>query len=157
MAALAAVADNKKEWVVDSGTTTHLTVDKSILQDWEEDDTEISVAKAGSSIRAERCGSVEFEECFFNNVLYAPELRKNLLSVGAICDQGGQVISSKEKVSITKNGVEILCGYRSENGIYVVRNSALKASGASYSAEKANTSQWHEKLGHLSAKNIKRL
>lgn len=153
MYALHAEQNKGNEWIVDSGTTAHLTVEKTLLKDSKQDNTEISVAKAGSAIKAERSGTIEFEKCELTEVLYVPELRKNLLSVNAICEKGGKVTFSKNEVSVTKDGREIVRGTQKGNGLFAIN---FSENPEVYLADKTCWN-WHEKLGHLGAKNVLRL
>jgi len=62
-----------KEWIIDSGTTSHITNDKKELKGMRKTHTE--VAKEGSMEGNEK-GTVEFKNCILNDVLYVPDLRK---------------------------------------------------------------------------------
>jgi hypothetical protein len=56
-----------------------------------------------------------------NNVMYVPDLRSNLLSVGKITDKGSTVIFENNKVYILdKDGKEIMIGQK-RNHLYYVR------------------------------------
>jgi 23S rRNA-/tRNA-specific pseudouridylate synthase len=57
-----------------------------------------------------------------NNVMYVPDLRSNLLSVGKITDKGSTVIFENNKVYILdKDGKEIMIGQK-RNHLYLLRS-----------------------------------
>ncbi|EZA58227.1 hypothetical protein X777_01590 [Ooceraea biroi] len=59
---------------------------------------------------AKKIGTVDFGNCGLNNVLYIPNLRKNLLSVNAITQKEGKVEFYKDEVIISKNKNTIFKG-----------------------------------------------
>jgi hypothetical protein len=59
-----------------------------------------------------------------NNVMYVPDLRSNLLSVGKITDKGSTVIFENNKVYILdKDGKEIMIGQKRKSPLLCSRNS----------------------------------
>lgn len=146
-----------KEWIIDSGTTSHMTNDKKILTGVKKMHTEMGVAKRKGSMEANGKGKVDFGSCILNDVLYVPDLRKNFLSVSAITDKGGKVLFEKDKVLVTKEDKVILQGQKDILGLYVVKPQK-KVRQEAHTAKKGKEAQiWHERLGHLSAENMYRL
>lgn len=100
---MASSTDNTSStWVVDSGASKHLTNTKNMLLSRKKDNTEIIVAKNGETIKSECIGNIETKTCNLTNVLYVPELTKNLMSVNIITEKGGEVTFTKDKVIIKK-------------------------------------------------------
>jgi len=97
-----------KEWIIDSGTTSHMTNDKKELKGMRK--IEVGMANKEGSMEANGKGTVEFKNCILNDVLYVPDHRKNLLSVSAITDKGGKVLFEKDRVLITKKSEVIFQG-----------------------------------------------
>lgn len=84
------------DWIVDSGSTSHMVNDISALQEKKRISSEIMLAKKGRTMKADGIGRVELDTCILKDVLHVPELAKNLLSVSAIMVNGGEVIFGGE-------------------------------------------------------------
>ncbi|KMQ84281.1 copia protein, partial [Lasius niger] len=93
---------DSKEWIIDSGTTSHMTNDKKKLKEMKKVYTEVGVAKKQGSMQAKGRGKIELRNCVLNDVLYVPDLKKNLLSVSAITQKGANVLFEEDRVLITK-------------------------------------------------------
>lgn len=147
------------EFIVDSGATTHMVKNKEILTNAEKCDTNIGIAKKNQNMKSEEVGSVNGDNCVLKNVLYIPELSKNLLSVNAITENGGEVTFTKNSVLITKDNEEILQGVKQKNGLFLVKLcSEEKKEEAMLGDEKIQlVEEWHRKLGHLGKTNMKKL
>lgn len=153
-------ADNSRrlEWLLDSGSSKHMTNDISLLVNIKKMDSEIGIAKQDSYILSKAVGTLVAKECNLENVLYVPDLARNLLSVDAIVECGGLVKFSNNSVSVTKNGDEILKGFRDESGGFLITLTTAVDKNCAFLASKTETAyEWHEKLGHLSGQNIKKL
>jgi hypothetical protein len=72
---------NNRMYVVDSGSTCHMTNIKTDLTQVKQYTQCIKIAKKNQNMTAEEMGDLEFKECSFKNVSYVPELSRNLLSV----------------------------------------------------------------------------
>jgi hypothetical protein len=71
---------NDKMYVVDSGSTCHMTNVKTDLTHSKQYTQRIKIAKKSQSMTAKEMGNLEFKECSLKDVAYVPELSKNLLS-----------------------------------------------------------------------------
>lgn len=142
-------------FVVDSGCSSHMSNTKELFSTLTESESTILVAKKNQTMMSEGKGNIEGSKCTLKNVLFVPELSKNLLSVNAITDNNGQVIFSKKKVIIKKDDTLVLEGIK-ENGQYIVK---LQQNNEGFLAENrmSNCETWHRKLGHLGINNIKKL
>jgi len=141
-------------FIVDSGSSCHMASDNTLFSKLTINKSKIMVAKKNESMQAEGKGEIESEKCILKNVLYVPELTRNLLSVHAVTENGGEVIFSKDKVYIMKNNDKILEG-KKENGLYTINIDKNEC----YLSENQNmkSKEWHRKLGHLGITNIKKL
>lgn len=138
---------NSNSFVIDSGATSHLTNDLSILENVKESNDVFSVANS-QKMKSTKVGTVEGQHCELKNVKYVPNLGANLLSVSCITDNDGVVKFTKEKVTVTKNNKVVLEGSKTANGLYVInlnQNHAL------------SVQLLHRKLGHLSLSNMQQL
>lgn len=107
---LAREVGKSQDWVVDSGTTTHMTNTTKELTNIRKINSTVGVAKANESMKVEAVGCLESEECILKNVTVVPELTTNLLSVAEIDNNGGRVFFETGKVTIERNNKQILVG-----------------------------------------------
>ena len=77
-----------------------------------------------------------------SDVLYVPKIKRNLLSIAAITDQG-------HVVKFTKIGVEILNDGGKVIGHGVRRNNLYELSALTTSIGVGTTKLWHERFGHI--------
>lgn len=146
------------EWVIDSGSSSHLSKTDGILTDSKKVSIEINVAKNSESMDACKIGTYEANECTLTNVLYVPDLSKNLLSVNAITNAGGEVKFFKNEVEVMKLGERILEGTKNENGLFTVKLTQHEREFSSLAIEQANqVTLWHRRLGHLGQSNLSKL
>jgi len=150
----------KKEdnnFVVDSGSTCHLTNNINMLTNFRKCFQSIEVAKKNQNMTALGIGDIESEKCNVKDVLFVPDVSKNLFSVKAITENNGEVSFSKDKVEIKnmKNGETVLIGSKSENGLFMVNLNSEKE--VLLTENEKDTVEWHRKLGHISVRNIKKL
>lgn len=150
------------EFVMDSGSSCHMTNEMSILKRINEYDSEIKVAKDKETMKAEAIGDVETDIVVLKDTLYVPNLTKNLLSVNQITENNGKVIFSKEKVIVKKNNQTVLEG-KKQNGLYIVNIANEKYNVKEINPKKSFwctenvLNEWHRKLGHISMSKLKQL
>ena len=87
------VSDNYRVWLLDSGSTSHMTYDELICNNFVQEKRRISMAdKEGKILTSKGIGNVIVRQASRNNnvklenVLCVPELNSNLLSVAKITD-----------------------------------------------------------------------
>jgi len=132
--------------------------DKNLLKNCKEISSQIGLAKKTENMSANSIGVVETKECIFHDVLYIPELSKNLLSVSAITKNGGEVKFFGNKVEVRKSGTKIFEGVKNERGLYCVsmgKNEDEITALAENFIDDVDT--WHRRLGHLGYQNMKKL
>ena len=96
-----------KTWILDSGTTSHVTNNLSMLTKVVETKDKIGTAKKGNEIEVRAIGQLTGQHYNLKNVLYSPDFSNNLMSVAAVVDGGGEVIFSKNGVAILINGKKL--------------------------------------------------
>ncbi|CAB0016275.1 unnamed protein product, partial [Nesidiocoris tenuis] len=116
-------------------------------------DAVISVANQENSMRAKFQGTVEGTNCSLHNVLYVPEVSKNLLSVPALTSTGAKVIFADDDVRVIKDDEVILEGQKTRNGLFEIK---LGRDQAHLASENTNVI-WHKKMAHLSEANLEKL
>ena len=149
---------SENQWVIDSGSTCHMTSSNKILSNKTSVHTIVGTSKKGQYMKAKAVGKVEAAECTLKNVLYLPGLDKNLLSVNAITQNGGKIEFDKNKVTVSQNGNVVLSGQKDKSGLYLIDINPDNKEFCHLSPEKCNSSvDWHRKLGHLGYDNMKKL
>lgn len=157
-------------WIVDSGSSEHLTNDKSLFKQLTpmKCPMQIAVAKEGECIVAKQHGEVKLYSqvngksipITLKNVLYIPEARVNLLSVRKMEMAGLKVMFADGKVSIERESGAVAVGNR-RGKLYeldLYRESVPEES-SHYSCGRIpkGLEIWHRRYGHLSGKNLKLL
>ena len=90
------------------------------------------------------------------NVRHDPDLKKNLLSLGALEDRGYKFSGADGAIKITKGFMTILKRERTAN-LYKLTGSII-IGDASAATEKENTTRlWHMRLGHISERGLQAL
>lgn len=153
----ACVADRGKvTFVVDSGSTGHMTNDKSLLKNVMDSKCDIKVAKKNQSMTSAGIGEMELEEFNLRNVAYVPDLSRNLLSVSAINECGGDVVFTKDgRVKICVDNKLIVEGIKLKNGLFTVDVNITSETLLTDVQNEAH--KWHKMMGHLSYKNLQLL
>ena len=152
-----------KLWFIDSGATKHMTYEKDLIKDYIEysqpteiflgDDTAIMALGEGKVTLEFYDGSTVLTMGLYN-VLYVPEISKNLLSVPAMTQKGAEVLFESDKCYVTKNGVTMNIGHLISNNLYVINTEPHCANVAS---GKASMELWHCRYGHLNYKYVSEL
>jgi hypothetical protein len=116
------------------------------LIDQKQYNSDIKTAGKGNTMKTVSTGKFEGEDCVLNNVMFVPDLNKNLMSVHAITENGGSVVFTKEEVKIYVEDELVLTGGKSRNGLYEIK---IKPDKESLLTEE-EAEDWHMKLGHPS-------
>lgn len=90
------------------------------------------------------------KELTLNNVLYALEIRKNLISRLFLNKHGLWMVFKSDKIVLSKNGMYMGKGYVSDGlfklNVMIVKSKINKAIFSAYILEFSN--MWHSRLGH---------
>lgn len=116
-------AQNKRDrWYVDSCCSRHMTGDKSKFITLEQANE--GIAKFGDNskkdIKGKRTLSLDNGKTKTENILCVKGLKKNLLSVCQLCDQGHTVTFLPKGCEINKEGKLIANAYRTSNNLYIL-------------------------------------
>ena len=156
--------ENKDVWYFDSGCTQHMTNNLSKLVNLTTANTRVvgAIRKESDvvSVKGEcvlKCRIDEEESVVrLKEVLHVPHLRRNLISIKNICEKGLSVEFKGERCVVIDDDKIVMMGKKDETGLYVVVEENEEGEEVNYT----NTSkiqQWHERLGHLSLEQIKKL
>ena len=160
------VGSNTKEWWVDTGATRHVCADKGLFNTFKEV-TNGEKLFMGNSATADVKGEgnvvlkmTSGKELTLQNVLYVPEIRKNLVSGWQLNKFGFKIVFESDKVVLTKNGLYVGKGY-ALNGMFklnvMVVNNGMNKTGTSSAYLLESSNVWHGRLGHVNFNSIRRL
>lgn len=152
------------DWCLDSGATSHMTGRREWLIDMKSTQQSVRVGD-GTVLQAMGKGNVtilahdgkEWVEKYLKYVLYIPQLKFNLFSLGASLDKGLTQDATKDKCLLKLNGSIQAVGDRLDN-LYKMRFKLVEPDGNSGSAMAlVSLKTWHERLGHQHYSHIKTL
>ena len=91
-----------------------------------------------------------------SEVLFVPQLYKNLLSVPSMTTQGAEVCFIGNKCLVVKNGKTAQIGHSVNGGLYKLNSPIIPSSSetAAYATTEASISVWHQRYGHLNMKDL---
>ena len=165
--ALSVGTDKEKTWIIDSGATQHMLFSEEDMVQYEEfqnakkaylaNNQEIDVKGHGSIIMKCKLPNNDHRNVKFEKVLHVPELKKNLISVSAITENGGMVTFDGEKCEISKENGILAIGQREGNAFILdtADNMICSEANIAKSENKQSIELWHLPLGHLGFDNVK--
>ena len=117
------VGSNPKEWWIDTGATRHICSVREMFTSFEPV-TNGEKLFMGNSATSDIGGQGKVilkmtsgKELTLNNVLYVPDIRKNLVSGSLLSKHGFRMVFEADKVVITKAGMYVGKGYLA-NGLF---------------------------------------
>ncbi|UYV79479.1 hypothetical protein LAZ67_17002785, partial [Cordylochernes scorpioides] len=168
LAALNLTSD-EDSWLLDSGATNHVCRNK----DWFVDLREVSsdpIMTASGTTEAKGYGHIflqtsihnESIEIKLNNVLYVPNVRRNLLSVSKIEENGNRVTFRNMVARVFNPENRIIAEATNVNGLYIVKGKTLNSSKTAFNSERDhfqnNSSRtWHQRLCHIDSNAIEKM
>ncbi|GJW22064.1 retrovirus-related pol polyprotein from transposon TNT 1-94 [Tanacetum coccineum] len=159
------VGTNHGDWWIDTGATRHVCADKSMFHSFRAVDNGQKLYM-GNSATADIKGEGDVvlkmtseKELKLTNVLYVPEIRKNLVSGWLLNKFGFRLVFESDKFVLSKNQMYVGRGY-AMNGMFklnvmVVKNEINKMNSSAYLIESSNV--WHARLGHVNFNSMRRL
>ncbi|GKA94145.1 retrovirus-related pol polyprotein from transposon TNT 1-94 [Tanacetum coccineum] len=159
------VGTNNSGWWIDTGATRHVCADKSMFHSFRAVDNGQKLYM-GNSATADIKGEGDVilkmtseKELKLTNVLYVPEIRKNLVSGWLLNKFGFRLVFESDKFVLSKNQMYVGRGY-AMNGMFklnvmVVKNEINKMNSSAYLIESSNV--WHGRLGHVNFNSMRRL
>ena len=150
-------------WIIDSGATQHMTYERNQLTEYVEFNKPCMVNLGDNrSILAYGKGTYHIiadlgdshQPIGLRDVLYLPDLDKNLLSVRAMVKLGATVQFKSEICEITRNG-KLLARGKIERKLYFLQITENET--INIAQKDSNLKLWHYRFGHLGMDNVKRL
>ncbi len=156
------------DWFADSGATSHMTDQRSLMTNYVPiaPGSRMVIGIGGSNLPVHGQGEVTVimegndEEYTISPVLYVPDLGQNLFSIVAVTDAGMKAVFFDNKVNILdKDGRIYMEGDRAGNTMYHLKlRSRVNTEQAAVAAgQQSSTLLWHERLGHVCLRNIRRM
>src|SRR3977135_125677 len=174
--ALSAVHDQSHIWLVDSAASSHLCGDIQLFDNLYSIPPLSIETASGDSFTATQRGTI-FLTLFSDNstglqdvaltlkdVIYAPKLNANLLSVGRMTNANVDVMFSKEFSALSLDG-EIIARGPKINILFVYTARSIPSSGsippvfetASFVSEPTDITLWHHRLAHTGHSTIEKM
>ena len=154
---MAAVA-NTSDWWFDSGATVHVCNDKAQFKNYVEttDGQEVLMGN-NSAVKVLERGNIELlftsgKKLILTNVLYVPEIKKNLVSANLLCKKGIKAVLESDKLILSKGGMFVGKGY-SCDGMFKLSINNMTINYSSYIVDQFSV--WHGRLAHLNYKYMR--
>lgn len=151
-------------WIVDSGCTDHMVSEDTffLVQKTLETPYPVSLAEENQAIVVTKAGfiscvsHVEEKEyrCDISDVLYAPGLRHNLLSVSRLEKSGFTVIFRNGEVEFWSGNILFAVGSRCQDLYEVSFEMNVGEINAAQGQAVAKNLLWHRRFGHLGMRNV---
>ena len=144
-------------WIIDSGATQHMTFEKDCLSDYVVNlgDNRSILAYGKRNYRIKAVVDDHIQPLCLRDVLYLPELEKNLLSVCAMIKLGATVLFEDGVVKIICNSKLLATGVM-RGKLYVLK--MLIPDEQVNVAERSSSLQLcHYRLGHLGMGNVNKM
>lgn len=127
--------DINEIWFADTGASHHMSPKREFFRDFEEihdgtfpitvGNNQIVYAKGRGKIIAEFDVDGQQQKRTLVDVLYVPDLGRNLFGIGSTTDRGAIAIFGKSDMTLKINGNVVAQGWRPRTGLYRVKMKAL--------------------------------
>ena len=155
-------SSTNREWILDSGCTYHMCPDRESFFDYKSIDGGKVLMGNDFSCRIIGTGKIAIKQYdggikVLKNVRHIPELRRNLISLGALEDEGYGYKSINGSLKITKGSLIVMKGDKI-NGLYILQGETVPTAEASLvKGQESDMQLWHHRLGHISEQGLKEL
>ena len=142
-------------WVIDSGASYHMTPDRHSFSTYRQLDGGEVLMGNNASCRMIGIGTVKIR--MFDGVVrtlcdvrHVRDLRRNLISIGALCNFGLKCVIEKDSLKITNGSLIVMKGVKAGN-LYLLKGTTVVAETASVidSVDSDSTRLWHFCTGHI--------
>lgn len=159
-ASASASTSSTLDWLIDSGASTHICSQRSSFSSLRPLDQPVLINIAdGRAIRAISIGDISLDvlcdgswfSMVIRNVLFAPELKMNLISVSRLTADGMVVSFFDNQCRITKLDRIIASSFKEASDLYRLTSRINNRVSAGVSSINSESKLWHARLGHLHA------
>lgn len=155
----------KSQWICDSGASVHMSSERNLFTNLQEvnkpmfvriaNDKLITVAGKGT-IEIQVFANYQWQNKTMTDVLYIPELSRNLFSVGAMTDKNFTYHSYKNHCEFRDSQKQVVCvGYR-KNNLWIMKFRMKPQQECHVSTINNSLKLWHDRLGHVNCHYIKK-
>ncbi|KAK4841553.1 hypothetical protein QYF36_006375 [Acer negundo] len=154
--------DVKNELILDSGCSFHMTPRKDWFTEFKELSGGSVLMGDNQQCLVEGIGSVAIRMYdgmvrVFSNVRYVPNLKRNLISLGVLDEEGCCYKAEKGVLKVSRGSLVILKGDK-RNSLYVLKGVTVTNEIACVATKTSDiTSLWHKRLGHMSERGLNEL
>ena len=154
--ALICSLDNPVEsWVIDSGASFHTTPSRELLSNYVSGSFGKVYLADGKPLDIVGRGDINIRtssgtQWTLHNVRHIPALKRNLISIGQLDDEGHHTTFGDGAWKVTKGNLVVARG-RKRGSLYMVAEEDMVAVAEAVN----NSSLWHQRLGHMSEKGMK--
>ena len=166
--ASAMTSTSREEWILDSGASHHMTSDRKWFTRYEEFKNVTPIELGNNAlINAEGKGTIEMDLTVNDNaikglltdVLYVPEIRKNLFSIGKAISQNLELTFQQNEATFFSKGLPIMTVTK-RNTLYYINGTVAaphQANAAASSASNKSIQLWHQRLGHVGIDSLRHM
>lgn len=154
--------NSDKQWILDSGCSFHMTPNRDWFESYEDRDGGQVLLGNNKACKVTGIGSIRIRthdgiERLLTEVRFIPELKRNLISLGLL-DQNGYTYKCEDGIlKICRGSMVVMKGIR-ENGLYVLQGSTVIGIASPVISNDSNSAQtWHKRLGHVSERGLQEL
>ena len=164
--------DCDEKWWLDSACSRHMTGVKDDLFNYkpfpsnDDDPSHCVVLADKSTVRAAGVGELrviltdinnEKVAVVFRGVMYVPQLKKRLISIGQMTAAGASITFTNDSVTMSNHGRKFVFG--GKFGKLFELNCDFVPSACNFSSTSGDTSlsTWHLRLGHLNVQDVQKL
>lgn len=170
-----AMTPSPNHWLVDSGCSTHMCNNLSLLSNLRDSETPLEIACGGNTLTCQQSGDLHGYiiqngkqiRIELTNVLYVRHLARNLLSIHSFAIDGINISFQGNTCELSKQGKRLI-QINASNGIYPLTIDCSTPSLTSISEVISTTnssalvasiplSQWHARMGHLNYADLLKL
>ena len=148
-----------QEWILDTGCTYHMCPKREWFIDYKETNGGKVLMGNGYQCYVIGIGSIAIKGSdgttkILNNVRHIPDLKRNLISLGTLDDEGYDCRVSRGILKITKASLVVMKGIK-KSGLYRLDGETIPPAYASV-IKKGNSDSvaWHTRMGHISEQGL---
>jgi len=155
------------DWLVDSGTTSHVTKIQSALKDYTPLQSRRIMGISDDSLEAVGQGTIELVNYIgtksiqfkLKNVLYVPHATNNLVSLSCLDKEGGHATIGDGKMTLTSKEGYHFANAELRNRLYLLNTRVIlhPITTATHVQDRTTDGwlQWHKRYGHIAYSSLK--
>ena len=148
----------QEEWVLDSGASVHACYDSNIMETFVSGNYGVLQVADDKPLKIQGKGTVRIRtnngnQWKLTNVCYVPGLRRNLISIGQLDDDGYRTEFSGRSWKVTKGAMVIARGWKHRT-LYMTKGGSRIETIADHNS---NAEGWHKTTGRRSVNWLKEM